>query len=95
MTALYCACSADTVEQCTPSSVPAAPPKETMTSPPAARNALTGLFQKPPVTEVSPLNVALHPPPLASMTNARVKYFSPVAVWTEDIRLVEAMLVSM
>ncbi len=70
MTFLYWACIADTEVQ-EASSLPLAPPKEAMTSPPAARRLLMALFQPESVTGgVSPLMVALQVPWL--MMNASV-----------------------
>lgn len=70
MTFLYWALSEVTVVQACASSVPEAPPKEAMTSPPAPRRELIAEVQLTSVTGVSPLNMALQPPP--SMTKASV-----------------------
>ena len=70
MTRLYCACSVETEVHAWPSSVPEAPPKETMTSPPAARRLLIAVCQPASSIEVSPFQVALQPPP--PMTKASV-----------------------
>ena len=64
-----------------PSSVPLYPPKETATSPPLARTALTT-----PVTVVSELTLCAASPsqagvqPPESSTKARLKFLSPVAL---------------
>ncbi|MFD0331585.1 hypothetical protein ACFQZC_34150 [Streptacidiphilus monticola] len=57
----YWAWSAETLVQAWASSVPEAPPKEAMTSPPEARRLLIALVQPASEIEVSPLKVALHP----------------------------------
>ena len=70
MTRLYCAWSVETEPHAWPRSVPAAPPKETRTSPPAARRLLIAVCQPLLSMEVSPFQVALQPPP--PMTKASV-----------------------
>ncbi len=77
-TRLYWAFRVLTEVQAWPSSVPAAPPKEAITSPPAERRLLMADCQPASAIEVLPLSVALQVPSL--ITKARVKYLSPVAV---------------
>ncbi|MGI5517246.1 hypothetical protein [Streptomyces sp. CA-106131] len=79
MTRWYWVCSADTVPQAWASSVPAAPPKAAMTSPPEARRLLIAVVQPASLMDMLPLKVALQVPSLR--TNPRWKWLTPVEVW--------------
>src|SRR5262249_13642477 len=77
----YAAARPDAPPHEAPSSAPLYPPKETATSPPLARTALTT-----PVTVESDATLCAASPPQAgvqppeSRTNARLKFFTPEAL---------------
>ena len=73
----YAAASALAEPQLCASSVPASPPKETRTSPPAARRLAMSPEMEESVIAVTPPHFGVQPPP--AVMNARLKNLVPSA----------------
>src|SRR5581483_9434029 len=81
----YWACSFETLVHTSASSNPAAPPKEKMASPPAARMLLTYPVRRPSEeTDPSPPHVAVQLLLLAASMKANVRNLSPAACASAD-----------
>src|SRR4051812_10586473 len=80
MTFWYAPASADADEHFSPSLLPLQPPKDTTTSPPAARMALIFDWSSPPASGREPSHSGLQPP--SESMNASVRYLTPVADMT-------------
>src|SRR6185312_9001093 len=93
MTCSYAAAWADALEQTEARYGPAAPPKDTATSPPSARRSLISPAIRESFSAMVPPQDGTQPAD-EPRTNASVKYFCPVA-WATWARVGDDMVMSM